>query len=781
MAADIHDAQTALGDVAARTLANATKTRPMMGTITPRWLPHLLNWVPVEAGIYRVNKVKDASKVIVDCSHRDERELPATYVDYEEWGREYMLSAVNTVLDVHSRVADLYSSPFDQTGEQLRLIVETIKERQEGELINNKEYGLLNNVAKDQRVKTRTGAPTPDDLDELLTKVWKEPGFFLAHPKAIAAFGRECTRRGVPPPTVSLFGSQFLTWRGVPLIPCDKVGIDKNNKTSIILLRTGESRQGVVGLYQPGLQGEQSPGLSVRFMGINHKAIASYLVSLYCSLAVLTDDALAVLEDVQVDIAALGLPEEATLQQLANRLFRTAPAGSTLADPEAVTSSYYFLDHARVEPAGLSVPSVHGVAPQLPAALPRAPFDVELVRRDFPILQERVNGRPLVWFDNAATTQKPQSVIDRVAYFYQHENSNIHRAAHELAARATDAYEEAREKVRVFLNAASANEIVFVRGATEAINLVAQSWGRQHIQAGDEIVVSHLEHHANIVPWKHLADEKGAVLKVIPVDDNGQILLDEYANLLGPKTKIVSFTQVSNALGTVTPAQQMVAMAHAAGAKVLVDGAQSVSHMKVDVQALDADWFVFSGHKVFGPTGIGVAYGKEDLLNATQPWQGGGNMIEDVTFERIRYQPAPNKFEAGTGNIADAVGLGAALDYVSKLGMDNIAAYEHYLLEYATRLMEEVPGLRMIGTAPDKASVLSFVLEGYKTEEVGKALNQEGVAVRSGHHCAQPILRRFGLEATVRPSLAFYNTCGEVDTLVGVLHRLRSARPLRVS
>jgi hypothetical protein len=298
--ADIHEAQTALGDVAARTLANATKTRPMMPTITPRWLPHLLNWVPVEAGIYRVNKVKDASKVIVDCSARDERELPATYVDYEEWGREYMLSAVNTVLDVHSRVADLYSSPYDQTGEQLRLIVETIKERQEGELINNKEYGLLNNVAKDQRIKTRTGAPTPDDLDELLTHVWKEPGFFLAHPKAIAAFGRECTRRGVPPPTVSLFGSQFLTWRGVPLIPSDKVGI-KGNKTSILLLRTGENRQGVVGLYQPNLQGEQSPGLSVRFMGINHKAIASYLVSLYCSLAVLTDDALAVLDDVQVD------------------------------------------------------------------------------------------------------------------------------------------------------------------------------------------------------------------------------------------------------------------------------------------------------------------------------------------------------------------------------------------------------------------------------------------------------------------------------------------------
>lgn len=298
--ADIHEGHTALSDVAARTLAIATRTRPMMGSITPRWLPHLLNWVPVEAGIYRVNKVKDASQISVDCSQRDERELPATFVDYEEWGREYMLSAVNTVLDVHVRVADLYSSPYDQTGEQLRLIVETVKERQESELINNKEYGLLNNVARDQRIKTRKGPPTPDDLDELLTKVWKEPGFFLAHPRAIAAFGRECTRRGVPPPTVSLFGSQFITWRGIPLIPSDKLPV-KGNKSNIILLRSGESRQGVVGLFQPGLQGEQSPGLSVRFMGINHKAIASYLVSLYCSLAVLTDDALAVLDDVVLD------------------------------------------------------------------------------------------------------------------------------------------------------------------------------------------------------------------------------------------------------------------------------------------------------------------------------------------------------------------------------------------------------------------------------------------------------------------------------------------------
>ncbi|OQW41234.1 MAG: hypothetical protein A4S08_02590 [Proteobacteria bacterium SG_bin4] len=296
---DIHQAHTALGDVAARTLANATKTVPMMGTITPRWLTHLLHWVPVEAGIYRVNKVKDPDQVEVDCSAKDERELPATFVDYEEWGREYVLSAVNTVLDVHTRVSDLYSSPHNQIREQLRLTIETAKERQESELINNKEYGLLNNAAKSMRVKTRAGAPTPDDLDELIARVWKEPGFFLAHPQAIAAFGRECTRRGVPPPTVSLFGSQFLTWRGIPLIPSDKLNIT-GGKTNILLLRTGESRQGVVGLYQPDLPGQQGMGLSVRFMGINHKAIASYLVSLYCSLAVLTEDALGVLENVEV-------------------------------------------------------------------------------------------------------------------------------------------------------------------------------------------------------------------------------------------------------------------------------------------------------------------------------------------------------------------------------------------------------------------------------------------------------------------------------------------------
>lgn len=290
---------SALGDVAARTLSNATKTVPMLSTITPRWLVHLLQWVPVEAGIYRVNKAKDPNKIEVDCSNRDEKELPTTFVDYEEWGREYVLNAVNAVVDVHTRISDLYSSPHNQIREQLRLTIETVKERQESELINNKEYGLLHNVAPSQKVKTRNGPPTPDDLDELLTKVWKEPAFFLAHPQAIAAFGRECTRRGVPPPTVSLFGSQFITWRGVPLIPCDKLRIN-GGKTNILLLRTGESRQGVVGLYQPNLPGQQTLGLSVRFMGIDHKAIASYLVSLYCSLAVLTEDAIAVLENVDV-------------------------------------------------------------------------------------------------------------------------------------------------------------------------------------------------------------------------------------------------------------------------------------------------------------------------------------------------------------------------------------------------------------------------------------------------------------------------------------------------
>ena len=372
--------------------------------------------------------------------------------------------------------------------------------------------------------------------------------------------------------------------------------------------------------------------------------------------------------------------------------------------------------------------------------------------------------------------KNPRQVIDRISYFYENENSNVHRAAHELAARATDAYESARKKVQHFLNAASMNEIVFVRGTTEAINLVAASWGDQYLNAGDEIILSHLEHHANIVPWQLLAKRKGLVIRVIPVDDDGQILLGEYAKLLNAKTKLVSFTQVSNALGTITPAIQMTEMAHRAGAKVLVDGAQSVSHMRTDVQLLNADFFVFSGHKVFGPTGIGVLYGKEELLNRMQPYQGGGNMIKDVTFENTQFHNAPLRFEAGTGNIADAVGLGAAIDYVSKIGIDLISQYEHALLHYGMSSLKTVPGLRLIGTAREKASVMSFTLEGYSNDEVGQALNKEGIAVRTGHHCAQPILRRFGVESSVRPSLAFYNTCSDIDRMTEVLRRLSAGR-----
>ncbi|WP_243746467.1 family 2A encapsulin nanocompartment cargo protein cysteine desulfurase [Zavarzinia compransoris] len=411
-----------------------------------------------------------------------------------------------------------------------------------------------------------------------------------------------------------------------------------------------------------------------------------------------------------------------------------------------------------------------------PAADGPRPFDPALARRDFPILHQNVNGKPLIWLDNAATTQKPQAVIDRLVHFYAYENSNIHRAAHTLAARATDAYEAAREKVRRFLNAPSAKDIIFVRGATEGLNLLAQAYGRQHVGPGDEIVVTHLEHHANIVPWQQLATEKGARLRVVPVDDSGQIRLDAFQRLLGPKTKIVSITQVSNALGTVTPAREMVAIARRYGAATIVDGAQAVSHMPVDVQVLDADFYVFSGHKVFGPTGIGAVYGRAGVLETMQPWQGGGNMIADVTFERTVFQDAPERFEAGTGNIADAVGLGAALDYLAGIGMHNVAAHEHALIEYGTEALLSIPGLRLIGTAREKAGVLSFVLDGCATADVGKALASEGIAVRAGHHCAQPILRRFGVEATVRPSFALYNTFEDIDALVDVLRRLQSGR-----
>ena len=464
-----------------------------------------------------------------------------------------------------------------------------------------------------------------------------------------------------------------------------------------------------------------------------------------------------------VSAQEFGLPNAIDWQRLSTPRF----------DPASVPSStgsgneFYFLDHSRASTSTSPIPDID---------TEKRTFDVNAIRRDFPILQERVNGHSLVWLDNAATTQKPKAVIERISAFYAHENSNIHRAAHTLAARATDAYEKARDTVARFINSPSAENIVFVRGTTEAINLVAQSWGRQNLKADDEIVISWLEHHANIVPWQQVCAETGAKLRVAPVDDDGQIILSEYQQLLNSRTKLVAFTQVSNALGTVTPAHAMIEMAHRVGAKVLLDGAQSVSHLHTDVQAFDCDWFVFSGHKIFGPTGIGVLYGKADVLESMPPWQGGGNMIEDVTFEKTIYQPSPARFEAGTGNIADAVGLGAALEYVEKIGIANIARYEHELLLYAIDALSRISGLRLIGTAAEKTSVLSFVLNGHSTQDVGAALNREGIAVRSGHHCAQPILRRFGLESTVRPSLAFYNTYEEIDRLVNAIRHIKARK-----
>jgi cysteine desulfurase / selenocysteine lyase len=408
--------------------------------------------------------------------------------------------------------------------------------------------------------------------------------------------------------------------------------------------------------------------------------------------------------------------------------------------------------------------------PQLPDE--HEVFDVNAIRADFPILKETVNGKPLIWFDNAATTQKPRVVIDRLSHFYAHENSNIHRAAHELAARATDAYEEARDTVAEFIGAPTADDIVFLRGTTEAINLVAHAWGGKHLQPGDEIVITHLEHHANIVPWQLISQKTGAILKWAPIDDAGNLLLSEFEELLGPRTKLVAASQVSNALGTVVPVEKIVELGHRYGARVLIDGAQSIQHLPVDVAELGADFFVFSGHKIYGPTGIGVLYGTEEALTETPPWQGGGHMIADVTTERSLYQGPPTKFEAGTGNIADAVGLAEALRYVQRLGIERIAAYEHSLLEYATPRLADIPGVRLVGTATEKASVLSFVLAGHEPLEVGKALNAEGIAVRAGHHCAQPALRRLGLEATVRPSFAFYNTFEEIDVFLNAVRRI---------
>ena len=403
------------------------------------------------------------------------------------------------------------------------------------------------------------------------------------------------------------------------------------------------------------------------------------------------------------------------------------------------------------------------------------PLDVPSIRREFPALNQTVHGKPLVWFDNAATTQKPQQVIDAISHYYAHDNSNIHRAAHTLAARSTDAFEGVREKVHKFLGTGSTSEVIFVRGTTEGVNLVAQTYGRKFLQPGDEILLSTLEHHANIVPWQMVAKEKGAIIRAIPVNDRGEIMLEEYQAMLNPRTKLVGLTQASNSLGTILPVAEMTKLAKRYGARVLIDGAQSVSHMPVNVQDIGCDFFVFSGHKIFGPTGIGVVYAREELQEIMPPWQGGGNMIRNVTFEETSYADPPAKFEAGTPNIADTVGLGAAIDYVQRLGLPNIGKYEHFLLEYATDRLRTINGLRLIGQARDKVSVISFVLKDRKTEEVGKLLDLEGIAVRAGHHCSQPSLHRYGVNATVRPSFAFYNTTDEIDHLIASLKRITSS------
>ena len=433
---------------------------------------------------------------------------------------------------------------------------------------------------------------------------------------------------------------------------------------------------------------------------------------------------------------------------------------------KTATENAIVVPHASAQPSGderLSATSAHTVIGTKTLAQ---------IRADFPILQERINGNPLVWLDNGATTQRPRQVIDRLVHYYEHENSNVHRGVHELADRSTEAMEKARETVAKFIGAPSAENIVFVRGTTEAINLIAHAYVKQYLAPGDEIIVTLLEHHANIVPWQLIAQETGAVIKVAPIDESGQIILHEYEKLFTPRTKFAAATQVSNALGTITPVAEMIQIAHRHGVRILIDGAQSVAHIPVNVSALDADFFVFSGHKIYSPTGVGVVYGKKELLAAAKPYQGGGNMIKDVTFERTIYNEAPAKFEAGTAAIAQIVGLGAALEYVSAIGIADIGRYEHELTQYALGEMRKIPGLHLVGNATNKAGVLSFVMDGRDIFAIGEYLNKFGIAVRSGHHCAQPVLRHYGLEGTVRPTLAVYNSSEDVDALVKALWSL---------
>ncbi|HMA89723.1 MAG TPA: cysteine desulfurase [Burkholderiales bacterium] len=408
------------------------------------------------------------------------------------------------------------------------------------------------------------------------------------------------------------------------------------------------------------------------------------------------------------------------------------------------------------------------------AARPRAAgYDVERLRAEFPILATKVHGKPLVYLDNAATTQKPRAVIAAEAEYYERYNANIHRGVHTLSQRATEAYEATRERVRGFINAASPKEIVFVRGTTEAINLVAQSYGRSRLRQGDEILISGMEHHSNIVPWQLLCAQIGAVLRVVPIGGAGEFLFDAYSKLLGPRTRLVAVSHISNALGSVIPVKHVIAFAHQRGVPVLVDGAQAVAHAGVDVRSLDCDFYAFSGHKIYGPTGIGVLYGKEALLEVMPPYQGGGDMISTVTFENSTWADLPYKFEAGTPNIAGVIALGAALEFVATIGLEAIAAHEAELLDYATARVAEIPGLRIIGTAAEKAGILSFVLDRIHPHDIGTILDQHGVAVRAGHHCAMPVMQHFNVPATARASFALYNTRPEVDALIGAIHKAK--------
>jgi len=400
-------------------------------------------------------------------------------------------------------------------------------------------------------------------------------------------------------------------------------------------------------------------------------------------------------------------------------------------------------------------------------------FDVERVRADFPILEQTVHGHKLVYLDNAATSHKPKAVLDAILHYYQCDNANIHRGVHYLSERATEEYETARKVVQAFLHAAQASEIIFVRSATEAINLVAQTYGRTHVGHGDEVLITAMEHHSNIVPWQLLCEEKAAKLRVAPINDNGELVLDEFEALLGARTKIVAVGHVSNALGTINPVGEIVRLAHQRNIPVLVDGAQAVPHMAVNVVDLDCDFYAFSGHKLYGPTGIGVLYGKASLLDRMPPYQGGGDMISSVTFEKTVYNKLPHKFEAGTPHMAGAVGLRAAIEYLNRLGLDTIEAYEHQLLTYATEQVAKIPGLRLIGTAREKAGVLSFVMDGIHPHDIGTILDQEGIAIRTGHHCAQPVMERFGVDATARASISFYNTKEEIDRLVAGIQKVR--------